>query len=252
MALPAQARTQPLTSGTAFPNVAFSANVPFSPNRTLGQVAEAQLLNGMASGYLAALGQSQLANGYMGYGIGSPGYGGGYGGYGGYGGGYGSGGYGYGGGSGYGGYSGGTQIVGVGADRGAGQGQEELSGEEKTVRRLLSAAGVPHEDGKLQWPVALRVLPDTAPLRQRIESLVKEGATQSAVGAVNARVNLDLAAAVDALRDLMDREREERFSLPNATYEEAEKFLAGLKGAATRLAQGYEPAPRTVRTKSEK
>jgi hypothetical protein len=50
----------------------------------------------------------------------------------------------------------------------------------------------------------------------------------------------------------MDRERDERFSLPNASYEEAENFLAGLKGAAARLAQGYQPAPRVARRTPER
>jgi hypothetical protein len=117
---------------------------------------------------------------------------------------------------------------------------------------LFDVAGVPHAGGQLLWPVALRVLPGTALLRQSIEALIEEEAAQSASGAVNARVYLDLAAAVNALGSVMDRERDERFSLPNASYEEAENFLAGLKGAATRLAQGYEPAPRTERIASEK
>jgi hypothetical protein len=113
--------------------------------------------------------------------------------------------------------------------------------------RLLGAAGVHLVDGQLLWPVALRVLPGTAPLRQRIEALIEEEAAQSAIGAVNAHVYLDLVAAVDTLNSLMQRERDTRGSLPSSAYEEAELFLAGLKGAATRLAQGYEPAPRPVR-----
>jgi hypothetical protein len=114
-------------------------------------------------------------------------------------------------------------------------------------KRLLAAAGVPEIDGQLLWPVALRVLPGTAPMRQRIEALLEQEAAQSAIGAVNARVYLDLVSAVDALGGLLFREREERGSLPNAAYEEAESFLAQLQIAATRLAQGYAPAPRAVR-----
>ena len=124
-----------------------------------------------------------------------------------------------------------------------------VSPEETTADRLLRAAGVPLGGGRLAWPLGLRLLPapDAIALRDRVEALLQVEADQAADGPVDAGVYLNLASALDELSNLLDRDREQRFSLPAHAYETAEKFLAEIRAAGKRLARGHEPAPRAVR-----
>ena len=139
-------------------------------------------------------------------------------------------------------------AYGYGAQGGGSQGMPyegggvQTSPEEKSLSRILKAAGLPHEDGQLRWPVGLRVLGGAGAdeLREQIDALLQEGGEQARAGPANANLAQELTRATDALRQLFVRERDERGSLPQTTYEDAERFLAKLDRAAKLLGAGLE------------
>jgi hypothetical protein len=171
------------------------------------------------------------ALGYGGYGT----YSGSYGGY--YGGGYGGG---------YGGYgSSGPEYIGPDSVWGVTPPPKPvLTAEEKDVRSLLTASGVPTAEGEVVWPLALRVLPDSeaAPLRGQIGALLQTAATQAARGRPNGDIVEELGRATDQLRKLLVRQREERGGLAATSYDDAERFLDKLGGARTLLRVSLAPA----------
>jgi hypothetical protein len=120
-----------------------------------------------------------------------------------------------------------------------------LTAEEKDVRALLTASGVPTDEGRPVWPLALRVLPgpEAEALRGQIDALVQVAATQAARGRPNTAVVQELARATDRLRKLLLRHREERGGLARTSYEEAERFLDKLEGARALLRVQLAPAP---------
>jgi hypothetical protein len=128
------------------------------------------------------------------------------------------------------------------------------SAEDRTLSRVLTAAGLPTEGGQIVWPLGLRILPGprAAELRQQIEAIIDLEAEQSAAGSVNARLAQEATSAVDALRKALLRDREERFSLTATAYEDAEAFLGKLKHAETLLAGGLGPQDGTVRLEAGK
>jgi hypothetical protein len=109
----------------------------------------------------------------------------------------------------------------------------ETSSDGKSLSRVLTAAGVPNDGGRLQWPVGLRVVggPAGDELRQQIDALLQYGAEQTHAGPVSPHLTQELARSVGALRKLLRRDREERFSLALTSYEDAERFLAKLDHA---------------------
>lgn len=127
-----------------------------------------------------------------------------------------------------------------GGDSGAGS---ETPSQRKSVSRVLTAAGVPNNGGRLQWPLGLRVVGGTASdeLRQQIDALFQYGAEQTQTGLVSPHLTRELARSVDALRKLLLCDREERFSLALTTYEDAERFLAKLDRARKLLEADPEP-----------
>ena len=132
-------------------------------------------------------------------------------------------------------YGAGSQ--GYGGDSGAGS---ETSAEAKGLSRVLTAAGVPNDGGRLQWPVGLRVVggPAGDELRRQIDSLLQYGAGQTQAGPVSANLTQELARSVETLRELLRRDREERFSLALTAYDEAERFLVKLDHARKMLEAG--------------
>jgi hypothetical protein len=117
-----------------------------------------------------------------------------------------------------------------------------LTAEEKDARALLTASGVPTEEGRPVWPLALRVLPgsDAESLRGQIDALLQDAATHAARGQPNSAVVKELVQATDRLRKLLVRHREERGGLAQTSYEEAERFLDKLEGSRTLLRIGKE------------
>ena len=147
---------------------------------------------------------------------------------------------GYGGGS----YGGGTTDPSYGAQGGTyGAGSQgyggnsgtasETAAEGKNLSRVLTAAGVSNDAGRLQWPVALRVVggAEGDELRRQIDGLLQYGAGETQAGPVSPHLTQELARAVAALRELLRHDREERFSLALTSYEESERFLGKLDRA---------------------
>jgi len=120
-----------------------------------------------------------------------------------------------------------------------------LTAEEKDVRALLTAGGVPTDEGRPVWPLALRVVPgpEAEALRGQIDALLQTAATQAARGRPNPDVVQELTQATDQLRKLLVRHREERGGLAQTSYEDAERFLDKLGGARTLLRTQLAPAP---------
>jgi hypothetical protein len=102
---------------------------------------------------------------------------------------------------------------------------------------VLDTLGVPVKEGRLDWPLGLRILPpsaETAALRQQIEALLQAAASQSVAGHVRSGTLVKAALAVDRLHRLLRRERAAITS--TYTYLEADRFL-------TRLASGLKMLP---------
>jgi hypothetical protein len=135
----------------------------------------------------------------------------------------------------------GAGSPGYGGDNGAGS---EAPSEEKSLSRVLTAAGVPNDGGRLRWPVALRVVggPAGDELRQQIDALLQYGAEQTHAGPVSPHLVQELSHSVDALRQLLRRDRAERFSLALTSYDDGERFLARLDHARKLLEADPEPS----------
>jgi hypothetical protein len=123
--------------------------------------------------------------------------------------------------------------------------QPVLTAEEQDVRVLLAASGVPTDEGRPVWPLALRVLPGSeAPsLRGQIDALLQVAANQAARGRPNTAIVQELAQGTDRLRNLLRWHREWRGGLALNSYEEAERFLDKLGGGRTLLRVQLAPAP---------
>jgi plastocyanin len=122
--------------------------------------------------------------------------------------------------------------------------QPPPSPEERRMSRLLTASGVPNDDGRPRWPLGLRILagPVTGELRDQIDALFQLAADQAAGGPVNAALARETGQAVKQLRGVLLRDKAERFGMPLAVYEDAERFLNRLDRAGHVLAAGLEAA----------
>jgi hypothetical protein len=120
----------------------------------------------------------------------------------------------------------------------------EAASDGKNLSLVLTAAGVPNNGGRLQWPLGLRLVGGTEgdELRQQIEALFQYGAEQTRTGPVSPHLRQELARSVGALRKLLLSDKEERFSLPLTSYEESERFLAKLDHARKLLEPDPEPS----------
>lgn len=148
-------------------------------------------------------------------------------------GGYGMGGYG-GGGGGYGGGSASPTYSAMQAQDYINQAQAAEKPREST--NLLTAYGVPNDEGRIQWPVGLRVLgpaTTTDPMRQRIDSLVTTLLGQKyQYGHVDVSIVQETTHAVDALRrQLAERSTDLSF----LSYQDSRNFLAHLQDALKKL-----------------
>jgi hypothetical protein len=120
------------------------------------------------------------------------------------------------------------------------------SPEDKAVSKLLTASGVPNDQGRIRWPLGLQVVggPDSGhevdELREQIGELFQEAAKQAANGPANPKLLPEITRAVKRLRRLLIRDREERFALSADTYDEAERFLNQLDDAEAVLRTGFK------------
>jgi hypothetical protein len=111
------------------------------------------------------------------------------------------------------------------------------SPEEKSMSRLLTASGVPNDNGQLRWPLGLAILaaPGANELYAQIDALFEEAARQAAGGPVNPALAEEARQAVKRLRRLLLKEKAERFGMSLAVYQESERFLDRLDRAVQRL-----------------
>src|SRR5262249_24036706 len=100
---------------------------------------------------------------------------------------------------------------------------------------VLKATGAPTRDGKLDWPLALKVLPGADPLRQKIEGLYDMAAAQASSGQLSPSLPLELYRAVEQLQSLLNYDQQDRLTFSTAMYEQSREFLAQLKRAAQAL-----------------
>ncbi len=149
--------------------------------------------------------------------------------------------------AGYGGQGAGHQAYGgqgAGYQGNAGGAVPAVLPEEKSLDRVLTASGVPNDNGSLRWPLGLRVVGGSAAddLRQQVQALFQLAAQQAQAGSIDPALAQELARSVDRLRRLLLRDRDERFSLALTSYEESEHFLAKLDHAQKVLRAGLEPS----------
>jgi plastocyanin len=147
----------------------------------------------------------------------------------------------------YGGSQGYTQGY-PGSEMGATAGSEGYTAEpqpdrqEKSWSSLLTASGVPNENGQLRWPLGLRILaaPETDELREQIDALFHEAASQAAGGPVSSPLIQEMGEAVRKFRRLLLKDKAERFGMPLAVYNESERFLNRLEHATQLLQAGLQ------------
>jgi hypothetical protein len=117
------------------------------------------------------------------------------------------------------------------------------AGSSRAVEVILKASGVPNRNGRVDWPLGLRLL-RVDEQRQQLEAQLHLAAEQVTGGGVNPQLLDEIRASVEDLRQLLLADKEQRFSMPLATYEEAERFLGKLKKTPQILAASA-PATRT-------
>jgi len=118
--------------------------------------------------------------------------------------------------------------------------EPQRSREDKSMSRLLTASGVPNDNGQLRWPIGLVILaaPGADELGGQIEALFEESARQAASGPVNPVLAEEARHAVQKLRRLLLKDKSERFLMPLTVYQESERFLNKLDHAEQLLRAG--------------
>jgi plastocyanin len=111
------------------------------------------------------------------------------------------------------------------------------------VELILTASGVPHDGGRLKWPVVIlaQVTPNGERLRSQVEALFQVAAFQAQVGPVNPGLRREMTRAVEEIRQQVRVTRDRGF-LSRTAFDEAELFLDHLKHAWDVLEEAI-PAP---------
>jgi hypothetical protein len=95
----------------------------------------------------------------------------------------------------------------------------------------LTAAGVPNHQGRLVWPLGLRILPpapQTRELRDQLDAQLKMLMAMSLSGQDDSHTVRAARQAVDKLYGLL---KDQRYVLATATYEDASHFIKNLQKA---------------------
>jgi hypothetical protein len=108
-------------------------------------------------------------------------------------------------------------------------------GSSRALEVILKASGVPNHHGQVAWPLAFRLLRADGQTRQ-LEGQLELAAEQVIAGGANPQLLDEIRLSVEELRQLLLADKERRFSLPLAVYEDAEDFLQKLKKAPKILA----------------
>ncbi len=114
-----------------------------------------------------------------------------------------------------------------------------------TVASLLSAAGVPNDNGRLRWPFGLRLAgaPEITQLRDQIEGLFRYAAFQAALGPVSPNLEDELARALKELHTVLRQDHDQGKGMTYVQYDEAVIFLNELDSARRVLAAGFGRYP---------
>jgi hypothetical protein len=91
---------------------------------------------------------------------------------------------------------------------------------------VLDAMGVPNTDGRLDWPLGLRILPPgekAGVLRKQIDALLRMASNQAPDGKVSPQVLQEASDAIEELHDML-HQKKGAFSA-SYTYDEADRFL---------------------------
>jgi hypothetical protein len=118
--------------------------------------------------------------------------------------------------------------------------EAQPSPRERSMRRLLTASGVPNDKGQLRWPIGLAILaaPEADELCEQIDALFEQTARQAADGSVSSALAEEVRQSVKKLRRLLLKDKAERLGMPLAVYQESERFLDKLDRAEQRLRAG--------------
>jgi hypothetical protein len=118
----------------------------------------------------------------------------------------------------------------------------QTSPADKNLSSLLTASGVPNKQGRLLWPMGLRILaaPEAGEMRERIDALFQEAASQAAGGPVSSALIQETNQALEKFRKLLLKDKAERLGMPLAVYNESERFLNRLQNAAQLLEPGLQ------------
>ncbi|MFL5335823.1 MAG: hypothetical protein ACJ8H8_22245 [Geminicoccaceae bacterium] len=101
-------------------------------------------------------------------------------------------------------------------------------GSARALELILKASGVPNQNGQVAWPQAFRLL-GAESLTQQLEAQLQLAVEQVTAGGVNPLLLEEIRLSVKALRQVLRADKEQRFSLTTAVYEDAERFLQKLK-----------------------
>lgn len=117
-------------------------------------------------------------------------------------------------------------------------------GGSKDLATVLAASGVANRDGRIIWPLGLRILGESGAdaLRQEIDASFAIAALQAAAGQANADLLKKIGADTKKLARLLLKDKEERFGMPLTVYEESERFLGKLAKAPRALEMMRLPA----------
>jgi hypothetical protein len=112
--------------------------------------------------------------------------------------------------------------------------------EQVSVGILLTATGVPNDNGQIRWPIGIAILaaPGADNLCDQIEALFQETVRQAAGGLVSPLLAEEARKAVKSLRTLLLKDKDERLGMPLAVYHESERFLDKLDRSLQLLREG--------------
>jgi hypothetical protein len=97
-----------------------------------------------------------------------------------------------------------------------------------------SNLGLLRSQAPLNWPTALRDMPDTKGLRAEVDTLASQATSQAATGKVDQGVLKDLQADLSKLRGQLSKSED----IPTGQYLEAKRFLSSLEDAVASLRNG--------------
>jgi hypothetical protein len=121
-----------------------------------------------------------------------------------------------------------AQPQGNGGGDSASAGASSGGGSARALEVILKASGVPNQNGRVAWPLGLRLLGADS-LMQQLEAQLRLAVEQVTAGGVNPLLLDEIRLNVEVLRQGLLADKAERFSMPLATYEDAERFLQTLK-----------------------